>query len=51
MTTLPSPMPRLEASDEEWNNYMDKLTENELLELITFFEKRYQEAHAEAGWN
>ena len=42
--TLPTPMPRLDASDEEWEVYMTKLTEDELLELIAIFEKRLREA-------
>lgn len=42
--TLPLPMPDLDASDEEWKVYLDKLTPDELEEIIAYFEKRHQEA-------
>lgn len=42
--TLPLPMPDIFASEKEWKAYMNKLTEDELQELIATFEKRYQEA-------
>lgn len=35
-------MPRLDASDEVWEAYMNKLTGDQLIELIAFFEERYR---------
>ncbi len=42
--TLPTPMPRLDASDKEWAKYMHRLTDDELWELMQLFERRYQAA-------
>jgi hypothetical protein len=36
--TLPLPMPDLDASEEEWIEYIKKLTVDELIELIDIYE-------------
>jgi hypothetical protein len=34
MTNIPLPMPEPDASDEEWNEYLNDLTLDELTELV-----------------
>jgi hypothetical protein len=36
--TLPLPMPDLDASEQEWIEYIKKLTVDELIELIDIYE-------------
>ena len=36
--TLPLPMPGLDASEQEWIEYIKKLTVDELIELIDIYE-------------
>jgi hypothetical protein len=36
--TLPLPMPDLDASEQEWMEYIKKLTVDELIELIDIYE-------------
>lgn len=44
MTALPLPMPSMYASDKEWKEYMQRLTEDELWELLALLEWKCQEA-------
>ena len=37
--TLPLPMPDLDASEQEWTEYIKKLTLDELVELIDTYER------------
>jgi hypothetical protein len=46
MTNLPLPIPAfLDASEEEWRAYMEKLTLDELEELVAVFEDLQRSCH------
>jgi hypothetical protein len=45
MTDLPLPIPALGASEEEWKEYMEQLTLDELEELVAVFEDLQRSCH------
>ena len=45
MTSLTKPIPAIDASDEEWEAYLRKLTLDELEEFIIIIERLHRQAH------